>query len=671
MKIIKRNGSEAAFDITKIIVAVSKANKEIDERQRLTNEQIRTIAANVEGACVAMGRAASVEEIQDLVEKQIMGQGAFDVAKEYICYRYTRSLARRANTTDNQILSLIECNNEEVKQENANKNPTVNSVQRDYMAGEVSKDIARRILLPREIVEAHEQGIIHFHDMDYFAQHMHNCDLVNLEDMLQNGTVITGTLIEKPHSFSTACNIATQIVAQVASNQYGGQSISLAHLAPFVQISREKIRREVEVEIGGHVCKAPEREYGKTLVHVDTKSKVFENVSPETICWMSHNDYAETAPTGFTISAYTDNCPVAAIELPEKNLYGFQFHPEVLHTPEGKTMLHNFVYNVCGCKGDWKMGSFVETSVKALREKIGDGKVLCALSGGVDSSVAAAMLSKAVGKQLTCVFVDHGLLRKNEMEEVCEVFGPNGQFELNFVCVNARQRFYDKLAGVSEPEKKRKIIGEEFIRVFEEEAKKIGTVDFLAQGTIYPDVVESGLGGESTVIKSHHNVGGLPDYVDFKEIVEPLRDLFKDETRQAGRELGLPEYLVSRQPFPGPGLAIRIIGEVTPDKVKMVQEADAIWREEIAKAGLDKSISQYYAALTNMRSVGVMGDERTYDYAVALRAVTTTDFMTAEAAEIPWSLLQTVTSRIVNEVQHVNRVLYDCTGKPPATIEFE
>ena len=423
--------------------------------------------------------------------------------------------------------------------------------------------------------------------------------------------------------------------------------------------------------LGGHVCKAPEREYGKTLVHVDTKSKVFENVSPETICWMSHNDYAETAPTGFTISAYTDNCPVAAIELPEKNLYGFQFHPEVLHTPEGKTMLHNFVYNVCGCKGDWKMGSFVETSVKALREKIGDGKVLCALSGGVDSSVAAAMLSKAVGKQLTCVFVDHGLLRKNEMEEVCEVFGPNGQFELNFVCVNARQRFYDKLAGVSEPEKKRKIIGEEFIRVFEEEAKKIGAVDFLAQGTIYPDVVESGLGGESTVIKSHHNVGGLPDYVDFKEIVEPLRDLFKDETRQAGRELGLPEYLVSRQPFPGPGLSIRIIGEVTPDKVKMVQEADAIWREEIAKAGLDKSISQYYAALTNMRSVGVMGDERTYDYAVALRAVTTTDFMTAEAAEIPWSLLQTVTSRIVNEVQHVNRVLYDCTGKPPATIEFE
>ena len=424
-------------------------------------------------------------------------------------------------------------------------------------------------------------------------------------------------------------------------------------------------------ELGGHVCKAPEREYGKTLVHVNTDSEIFAGVSPDTICWMSHNDYVETAAPGFTISAYTDNCPVAAAEMPEKNLYALQFHPEVLHTPEGKTMLHNFVYRVCGCKGDWKMDSFVETSVKALREKIGSGKVLCALSGGVDSSVAAAMLSKAVGKQLTCVFVDHGLLRKNEMEEVCEVFGPNGQFELNFVCVNARQRFYDKLAGVEEPERKRKIIGEEFIRVFEEEAKKIGAVDFLAQGTIYPDVVESGLGGESTVIKSHHNVGGLPDYVDFKEIVEPLRDLFKDETRQAGRELGLPEYLVSRQPFPGPGLAIRIIGAVTPEKVKMVQEADAIWREEIAKAGLDKSISQYYAALTNMRSVGVMGDERTYDYAVALRAVTTTDFMTAEAAEIPWSVLQTVTSRIVNEVKHINRVLYDCTGKPPAPIEFE
>ena len=423
--------------------------------------------------------------------------------------------------------------------------------------------------------------------------------------------------------------------------------------------------------LGGHVCKAPEREYGKTLVHVDTKSKVFENVSPETICWMSHNDYAETAPTGFTISAYTDNCPVAAIELPEKNLYGFQFHPEVLHTPEGKTMLHNFVYNVCGCKGDWKMGSFVETSVKALREKIGDGKVLCALSGGVDSSVAAAMLSKAVGKQLTCVFGDHGLLRKNEREQVCEVFGEGGQFDINFVCVDARERFYSKLAGVTEPERKRKIIGEEFIRVFEDEAKKIGAVDFLAQGTIYPDVVESGLGGESATIKSHHNVGGLPDYVDFKEIVEPLRDLFKDEVRQAGRELGLPEYLVARQPFPGPGLAIRIIGDITQEKVAIVQDADAIWREEVDKLPAAQRPSQYFAALTNMRSVGVMGDERTYDYAIALRAVTTTDFMTAEVTLLPTETITTAANRIVNEVKHINRVLFDYTTKPPATIEWE
>lgn len=423
-------------------------------------------------------------------------------------------------------------------------------------------------------------------------------------------------------------------------------------------------------QLGGTVETAPVSEYGRTDLTVDNSSVIFKSVSHSTVVWMSHTDYISKAPVGFKVTASTEVCPIAAMECPEKGIYAMQHHPEVNHTKEGSKMLEAFVKDVCGCTGDWKMASFVEETIEAIKEKVGDGKVLCALSGGVDSSVAAVMLSKAVGKQLTCVFVDHGLLRKNEGDEVEAVFGPEGHYDLNFIRVNAQERFYKKLEGVEEPERKRKIIGEEFIRVFEEEAKKIGKVDFLVQGTIYPDVIESGL-GKSAVIKSHHNVGGLPDYVDFKEIIEPLRMLFKDEVRKAGLELGIPEYLVFRQPFPGPGLGIRIIGEVTEEKVKIVQEADAIWREEIAKAGLDREVNQYFAALTNMRSVGVMGDFRTYDYAVVLRAVTTSDFMTAESAEIPWEVLGKVTTRIVNEVSGVNRVFYDCTGKPPGTIEME
>lgn len=422
--------------------------------------------------------------------------------------------------------------------------------------------------------------------------------------------------------------------------------------------------------LGGRVEKAPVREYGKTEVFVETKSPLFSNVAEKTICWMSHFDYISKTAPGFEIVAHTADCPVAAAENREKNLYAIQFHPEVLHTQEGSKMLYNFVRGVCGCAGTWRMDSFVENTIREIREKVGNGKVLLALSGGVDSSVAAGLLSRAIGKQLTCVFVDHGLLRKNEGDEVEAVFGPEGQFDLNFIRVNAQERYYKKLAGVTEPERKRKIIGEEFIRVFEEEAKKIGKVDYLVQGTIYPDVIESGL-GDAAVIKSHHNVGGLPDYVDFKEIIEPLRLLFKDEVRALGTTLGLDEKLVWRQPFPGPGLAIRIIGDITPEKVATLQDADAIFREEIANAGLDRSINQYFAVLTNMRSVGVMGDGRTYDYTLALRGVSTSDFMTADFSRIPYDVLEKVSVRIVNEVKNINRIVYDITSKPPATIEWE
>ncbi|SFQ97196.1 glutamine-hydrolyzing GMP synthase [Desulfoscipio geothermicus] len=420
-------------------------------------------------------------------------------------------------------------------------------------------------------------------------------------------------------------------------------------------------------QLGGKVNKAVRREYGKTELQIAPRKGLLSCMGQRAQCWMSHGDLVEAPPPGFEVLASTETLPVAAMAAPERSLYAVQFHPEVVHTPKGQDVLRYFLFDICGCVGNWTMGSFIEQTVAEVREKVGGRRVLCALSGGVDSSVAAVLVHRAIGDQLTCVFVNHGLLRKGEAESVQEIF--RDRFNMNLVYVDASERFLNKLQGVTDPERKRKIIGEEFIRVFEEEAGKLGEIDFLVQGTLYPDVVESGT-ATAAVIKSHHNVGGLPEDMRLS-LIEPLRWLFKDEVRKVGEELGMPDRIVWRQPFPGPGLAVRILGEVTRDKIAILQEADAIVTEEIARAGLDREIWQYFAVLPNLYSVGVMGDERTYAHTVAVRAIYSHDGMTADWAKIPYPVLERISSRIVNEVKEINRVVYDITSKPPATIEWE
>ena len=482
----------------------------------------------------------------------------------------------------------------------------------------------------------------------YCEVHPYNLSVEKIKEMNPKGIIFTGGPNSVYGENSPLCDKAIfELGIPILGICYGSQLMSYV--------------------LGGSVATAPVSEYGKTEVDVDVESKLFEGVAPSTICWMSHTDYIERAPEGFKIIGHTPVCPVAAMECADKHLYAVQFHPEVMHTQEGTKMLSNFVYNICNCVGDWKMDSFVEKTIEEVREKVGNGKVLCALSGGVDSSVVGVLLQKAIGDQLTCIFVDHGLLRKGEGDQVMEMLG--GKFGLNIIRVDASKRFLDLLAGVDDPEKKRKIIGNEFVYVFDDEASKLKGVDFLAQGTLYTDIIESGTETAQT-IKSHHNVGGLPEDMQF-ELIEPLNTLFKDEVRALGTEMGMPDEVVWRQPFPGPGLAIRVMGEITEEKLETVRESDAILREEIAKAGLERDVWQYFTVNTGVRSVGVMGDGRTYDYTIAIRAITSIDGMTADFAKLPWEVLQKISVRIVNEVDHVNRIVYDITSKPPATVEWE